>query len=657
MSVLNPFFRQQVQNPGGISTSPKPIVDDFSDDMRIKNAIIDEQMKAIDLSVDAYASFVNAKAQIKEDERSIALKKASNDILGDANTILQGYGQNKQFEVQGHSVDPGEKGFHTYEGFADDKTAMESAIVHNLQEKYNPEGDKRLTDLIEIQTKSALAQTFADAEKSIVRNINDEVLTQLTIDGKQALDNLVATNDFSKITEIDSLIDAKQNNGSIPYSKAFEFKTAWRKEAWTSMALKLTRTGSTNEEKERYLEVFGKAINAKLPGNKEKMSPETQQFFQHLSLPDLLNINQSIGAGAYSPEKAIQQATIVQMFAEDPLKSTKLFNTKFNWTYETEGPNKGKPKNFTMSGVVDYNYEYITVDSGKLADIGSRSDLMQYASNEKERDFIRRHFDNPEKTPWDSTIKVRVRKEKTIKEISELHSKQIEKKLNELQLNFIDPKSVLDKLKEYGNKRLKEDKDEWTAGSFDKNSSLMFASLEQMKEQWNHVFGIVGLDDQATVAKYEQVPKVPWLDPTDTSYKAWQNNDPRTLQLRQQAEQFHNVMLDVQSLHNDLIGLKYVVPRQMAEAKERFEGLNKSLAEISYLDNSSDEKGLRSQLRFLKNKAIQQQYKRIMTAVFNNTSTGENSADLVKKKMMAENPGVPEKILFTLVSQYIQNNK
>ena len=80
MSVLNPFFRQQVQNPGGISTSPKPIVDDFSDDMRIKNAIIDEQMKAIDLSVDAYASFVNAKAQIKEDERSIALKKASNDI-------------------------------------------------------------------------------------------------------------------------------------------------------------------------------------------------------------------------------------------------------------------------------------------------------------------------------------------------------------------------------------------------------------------------------------------------------------------------------------------------------------------------------------------------------------------------------------------------
>jgi hypothetical protein len=654
MSVLNPFFRQQVQNPGmDVSVAQRPV----ADTTQFQDELMNEQTEAFNAMMELGVVYAKAQSQIKEDERSLALKKASNDILGDANTILQGYAQNKQFEIKGHSVDPGEKGFHTYDGFDQDKSAIESAIVHNLKEKYNPEGDQRLSELIEIQTKSALAQTFADAEKSIVRNINDEVLTQLTIDGKQALDNLVATGDFSKITEIDALIDAKQNNGSISYSKALEFKTTWRKEAWTSMALQLTRTGSTNQEKERYLEVFGKAINSKLPGNKEKMSPETQQFFQHFSLPDLLNINQSIGAGAYSPEKAIQQATLVQMFAEDPLKSTKLFNTKFNWTYETEGPNKGKPKNFTMSGVVDYNYEYITVKSGKLADIGSRSDLMQYASDEKERDFIRRHFDDPEKTPWDSTIKVRVRKEKTIKEISELHVKQIEKKLNELQLNFIDPKSVLDKLKEYGNKRLKEDKDKWTAGSFDKNSSLMFASLEQMKEQWNHVFGIVGLDDQATVAKYEQVPKVPWLDPTDSSYKAWQNNDPRTLQLRQQAEQFHNVMLDVQSLHNDLIGLKYVVPRQMAEAKERFEGLNKSLAEIPYLDNPNDEKGLRSQLRFLKNKAIQQQYKRIMTAVFNNTGSGESSADLVKKKMMAENPGATEAQLGKLVAQYIQNNK
>ena len=27
MSVLNPFFRQQIQDPGGISTNPTPVVD------------------------------------------------------------------------------------------------------------------------------------------------------------------------------------------------------------------------------------------------------------------------------------------------------------------------------------------------------------------------------------------------------------------------------------------------------------------------------------------------------------------------------------------------------------------------------------------------------------------------------------------------------
>jgi hypothetical protein len=310
-----------------------------------------------------------------------------------------------------------------------------------------------------------------------------------------------------------------------------------------------------------------------------------------------------------------------------------------------------------MSSITGYNYEYITVKSGKLSDIGSRSDLMQWASNEKERNLIKQHFDNPEKIPWNQTNKVSVRKERTLKEISRLHVEQIKKKLNDLQLNFIDPKSVLNKLNEYGKKRLKENEKKWTAGSFKTNSRLLFASLKQMKEQWNLVFGVVGLDDQATVAKYEKVPVVPWLDPNDTSYKAWQNHDPRTQQLRRQAEQFHAVMLDVQKLHNDLIGLKYVVPIQMPEAKERFEGLNKSISEIPYLDNATDEQGLRSKLRFLKNKAIHQQYKRITDAVFNTTTSKETSTDLVKQKMMAENPSANEAQLSKLVAQYIQNNK
>ena len=99
MSVLNPFFRQQIQNPGGISTTPDPVVDTWSDDLKIKNALIDEQLKAVDLSINAYGSYVEAKAQIKEEENKQILKNVANDIAQDAITMVQGYKNQEDFQI------------------------------------------------------------------------------------------------------------------------------------------------------------------------------------------------------------------------------------------------------------------------------------------------------------------------------------------------------------------------------------------------------------------------------------------------------------------------------------------------------------------------------------------------------------------------------
>jgi len=74
MSVLNPFFRQQVQDPGGVSTGATPMVDTWTDEMKMKNALIDEQLKAVNASFSAYGAFVEAKAQIKEEENKQVLK-------------------------------------------------------------------------------------------------------------------------------------------------------------------------------------------------------------------------------------------------------------------------------------------------------------------------------------------------------------------------------------------------------------------------------------------------------------------------------------------------------------------------------------------------------------------------------------------------------
>ena len=622
MSVLNPFFRQQVQNPGmDVSVAQRPV----ADTTQFEDELMNEQTEAFNAMMELGVVYAKAQSQIKEDERSLALKKASNDILGDANTILQGYAQNKQFAVQGYTVDPGDKGFHSYDGFEQDKSIIESAIIDNLKTKYNPEGDQRLSELIEIQTKSALAQTFADAEKSIVRNVNDEVLTNLMIDGQQALDTLIKTGDFSQIQIVDGMIDSKQENGSITYGKALEFKRKWRKEAWTAVALNLTRAGSTNEDNAKYLQMFDNAIKSKLPGKKSDQDPASKQFFQHFSITDLLNINQSIGAGAYSPEKAIQEATLFQMFAEDPLEATKLFNTTFEWRREKTGNNKGKPNGFSMVPASGHSYEMKTVVKG-ISEHGSQSQLLASAETEEDRDLIKANFAG--EATWPAEKRIRVRVPLT----EEDHVRQIEAKLNELQLTFLDPQDVLTKIKKYGDSRLKEDKSNWVAGSFEKNKTTLYNSIQQMVEGWRLVLGDNdGVSALSIETRFDN-PELPWNDEETTAYDVWKINDERVLDLRNQVEIVHNILKDAQTFYLDLKNGKYS-KRNASELRKRREALKQRVADIPTLINAGDEQGLRTLGNNLTERLLQGIYNQTYKAILNQSDTGPTNLDLEREKL------------------------
>tara|TARA_R100000152_G_C6780891_1_gene214301 strand:+ start:664 stop:2607 length:1944 start_codon:yes stop_codon:yes gene_type:complete len=620
MSVLNPFFRQQVQNPGmDVSVAQRPV----ADTTQFEDELMNEQTEAFNAMMELGVVYAKAQSQIKEDERGLALKKASNDILGDANTILQGYAQNKQFAVQGYTVDPGDKGFHSYDGFEQDKSVIESAIIDNLKTKYNPDGDQRLSELIEIQTKSALAQTFADAEKSIVRNVNDEVLTNLMMDGQQALDTLIKTGDFSQIQIVDGMIDSKQENGSITYGKALEFKRKWRKEAWTAVALNLTRAGSTNEDKAKYLQMFGNALKSKLPGKKSDQDPASKQFFQHFSITDLLNINQSVGAGAYSPEKAIQEATLFQMFAEDPLEATKLFNTTFNWTRIKSGKDKGKPNGFSMVPASGHSYEMKTVPKGKgIGTLGTLDQLMSSAETEEDRDLIKANFAG--EATWPAEKRIRVRVPLT----EEDHVRQIEAKLNELQLTFLDPKDVLTKLEKYGNDRLKEDQSNWVAGSFEKNKSTLYNSIQQMVEEWRLVFGDNdGFSELSIESRFDN-PELPWLNEDSTAYQVWKINDERVNDLKGQVEAVHDSLKEVHSFYMDLSNGKYTKKEQASELRKRREALKQKLVDIPFLKNSNDEQSLKSIANSLHNRLLNKIYSEIYNSILNQTDTGPTPVDL-----------------------------
>ena len=315
------------------------------------------------------------------------------------------------------------------------------------------------------------------------------------------------------------------------------------------------------------------------------------------------------------------------MFAEDPLEATKLFNTTFEWRREKTGNNKGKPNGFSMVPASGHSYEMKTVPKGKgIGTLGDMNELMSSAETEEDRDLIKANFAG--EATWPAEKRIRVRVPLT----EEDHVRQIEAKLNELQLTFLDPQDVLTKIKKYGDSRLKEDKSNWVAGSFEKNKTTLYNSIQQMVEGWRLVLGDNDRVSALSIETRFDNPELPWNDEETTAYDVWKINDERVLDLRNQVEIVHNILKDAQTFYLDLKNGKYS-KRNASELRKRREALKQRVADIPTLINAGDEQGLRTLGNNLTERLLQGIYNQTYKAILNQSDTGPTNLDLEREKL------------------------
>lgn len=587
MAVLNPFFRQSVQNPGmDISTrGPGPSVD-TSGQLKLELQMIDNQTKAFNAAMEMGVIYAKAEAQIKEDERDLILRKAGTELIGQSNSIAQGYAQNKKFTVGSVEVDPGEKGFHSYDGFQKDKKAIESDLIKTITKKYNSDGDERLSELLEIQTKTALAQTFGEAEKSIVKNINDQTLFQLAQEGQNALNALILNNDLSKVQSIDGLIDKKQQNGSITLSKAFEMKRKWRREAFTSYAYNLTKTGSSSEEKQKYLNIFESALKIKTGSETKEVNKNTEQFFKDLSLSDILNINQSVGAGAFAPQKAQQIAAIEGLFLGEPKETLDSYGLEIQYTYEEKGANKGKPKS---------------------AVIVSKSGVTGLEQ-----------------------------------------AKEIKDLLNENKFEFITAKNILSYAESYKKSKLAKDRKDWIADSWDKNKKLLRATGGKLLSDIGFLYpDITNLSPEDLPSRRNTgiaFPDKPWEDSSNSAYPYWNNSDDRTKSFRNQLETVYSVLKDSHDFYEVLIDHDRTNSKTWNKIEKKFTSLQKRINDIPDLENTDDEIDARKKASFLFKKMVTIHYNHRHHAIFNTSDQDRNEMDLIFNSIDGADLGLDGKL-------------
>jgi hypothetical protein len=587
MSVLNPFFRQQVQNPGGISTSPEPIVDDFSDRMRLNNAIIDEQIKGIGLSIEAYASFVNAKAQIKEEENNITLKKTGIDISQDISIMLDGFSNNKDFTIGKVDVKRGEKEFHSYTGFDDTKKKIESDITTRLQTKYNPDNDKRLNELIKLQVKGSLIDAFYKADNIIRKNISDMSLAEIE---EKAISNLnqFKQNDFSSVVKHDSFIDSKLKSGGISEVKAIEAKISWRKKAYTKIVKSLNSIDATPEDKEQYLKFFNETIDFienppkevyDTDGNKTiDKNTNKRQFFKYISIADLQEINRSFGQSAYTPEKNRQKFQLDEQFRIKPYDAIRKFGAQVTFIRDKE---TGQPTGIRIKPLNSTPITKRLIGGGnafiKRNKISLKKLLELNPSKEKE---LRDHFeDNKPIDQMDLIVKSFDK--------DDWH-KSIKKELNNQNLDRLDPLDVIKVMNAQETDLLTEAKANHSKSTYDELTAEISEDLRVWMGQWNSIYDVNPATGIYSRRKSAQTPEIPYLNKRSSVGDGWKSKDPKMVQVKNNLIAIHGQLLEMDKVLESISKNQVVSFEQIRETEGRIKDIQSNIDNAPTLDNEAN---------------------------------------------------------------------
>ena len=558
MSVLNPFFRQQVQDPGGVSTGATPMVDTWTDEMKMKNALIDEQLKAVNASFSAYGAFVEAKAQIKEEENKQVLKNVANDIAQDAVTMVQGYKNQLDFQIGEFKVEKGKKGFHAYSDLENQIKRIKEDVLKRLQDSHNPNGEDKLSDLIESAVDGAFIDPTAQSNEYVMNHIHNRSLADLSEVALASLSGFNSTN-YNAVIGFDQNVDKKLKSGALDPVKAENEKIEWRKDAFKQLIYEKLPLSATAEQRREYIKWFRGIIDYKKNPDKirKQKNPAEAEFYEKLSILDIKELNRGLGAPAFLTPKQDQLTTLTLMSEENPLRVANMFDYRIEIV-----PNKdGKP---TFTRLIPKTRELIehtfTAKEGWLSGFLSKHGANIGGSTKDEKVEILASMQVHEETGnkirsfsdtdiWPKGLKF------VYPQAAEKGSRveNIERVLNENGFGDVSHTEVVKILKSTSSQMLKQARASYKKSDYDEGKLALNKDVIQYSQEWASVFS--GEDPYPTHGfLFPRVARPPLLPDKrgDSESKDWASIDPRIQQLNINVLDGHQVMNEAYQLLREI---------------------------------------------------------------------------------------------------------
>ena len=619
MSVLNPYFRQQVQNPGmDVSVAQRPVTDTTD----IQESIMNQQTEAFNSMMELGVVWAKAEAQIQNEENQLTLKKTANDIGQDVSLMLKGYQTNQDFKVGNVDVKTGEKGFHTYTGFDQSKKAIESDMIARLQNKYNPDGNQKLNELIELQVTGSLIDPFNQADSSIRKNISDMSLAEIEEVSIASL-NQFKKGDFTSVQTIDSLIEKKLDDGSISEVKAIEAKISWRKKAWGKIVKSLNSPDATAEQKEQYLDLFNKAVSVlenpeKNYNNKElkelsKTFGETDtgfQFLKFLSVSDLQDINRSYGVSAYTPEKNRQTFQLNELFIKDPYQAIRKFGGQVTFIRDKKGKASGIriiPLNSTPVTKKLVGGGNAFLKKNKI----SKEEL--YELNPDKEKELRNHFEK--NAPIGQLDLV-------IKKFDEKNwHDHIKSTLNKEKLDQLDPLDVIKMMNKQESDLLKEAKANHNESTYEELTAEISKDLQVWMTEWSSIYDIDQSTGMYEKRKGAQTPEIPYLNKGSAVGDGWRSTDAKMVQVKNNLSAIHSQLLEMDKIVESIQKLEIVSFEQLREAEIKIDNIRNNIDLAPTLDNEAN-KFQKEQAQKLVQRVLVNRWQRYKTEMLDTKNGG-----------------------------------
>lgn len=582
MAVLNPFFRQSVQNPGmDISTRGAGPSVDTSGQLDLELQMIDNQTKAFNSAMEMVAVYAKAEAQIKEEEDNNILKKVANDLSQDAMTMVNGYKNQTDFKIGDYSISKGEKGFHAYTDLEDQFKGIKSDVLERMLKTYNPEGDTKLNEMIELAVDGAFIAPMAQSDEYVRNHIHQRSLADLKNKAFESLEALDFEN-FDSVLTYDKNVEAKIASGALDPVNAEKEKVEFRKEGFKKLILNKLPLNATLEEKRNYINWYNRIIKYKTgkleSKEKDTFSDSEKAFYDKLTILDLRSLNRGLGSTAFSVPKEDQLSSLKLQAMENPIETANEFGYKF----EVVADKKGKPSYVRMIPKSSERVEHtFSSEEGWLKGFIKKYGNELEGSTEEEKiknliglqesDEVRKKLSkySENKAVWgknDKFIYFKSDDKKT-------RIQKIEETLKNKQLGNLSHSDVLSVLQNAKAEALKRAKSSYGQGLFKENRTQIAQDVSKYINEWDSIFTNRDTFPNVDFAYPHVAVSVPVALNKRTSSNAgqdvWTSIDPQIQGINTTITQVHDVM-----------GRSYLVSKLIQEGRINIDDLDSTIEDI-----------------------------------------------------------------------------